>query len=69
MWVNALIPVQEAFHIDYIADFKCLNSFVNIAGFIAEVGLNCESVCLTVDGSVEVKDVYKRQVLSLWRHQ
>ena len=58
--VYALIPVQEAFHIDLIANVQSFYGFVNIAVFVAEIRLYCESIGFAVKGNVEVKVISLR---------
>ena len=58
--VYALIPVQEAFHIDLIANVQSFYGFVNIAFFVAEIRLYCESIGFAVKGNVEVKVISLR---------
>ena len=48
--VYALIPVQEAFHIDLIANVQSFYGFVNIAVFVTEIRLYCESIGFAVKG-------------------
>ena len=57
MRVYALIPVQETFHVDLIADLKSLYCFVYVSIFIAEIGLNGKGVGLAIVGNVEVQIV------------
>ncbi len=56
MRVDAVVPVQEAFHVDLIADLEVLDSGVNSGGVVAEVGLNGELIGRAVVGNVEVED-------------
>ena len=58
--VYALIPVQEAFHIDLIANVQSFYGFVNIAVFVTEIRLYCESIGFAVKGNVEVKVISLR---------
>ena len=55
MRVYALIPVEETFHVDGVADLQVLNSLIDLSVFAAEIGLNGESIGLIVNGNVEVQ--------------
>ena len=55
--VYAVVPVEEAFHVDNFADLEVLYCGVNFSGAVAEVGFNCECVGLTVERYVEVEVV------------
>ena len=55
--VYALIPVQEAFHVDLVTDVQGFYSLVYIAVLVAKVGLYCKCIGLSVKGNVEVKVV------------
>ena len=57
MRVYAVVPVEEAFHVDNFADLEVLYCGVNFSGAVAEVGFNCECVGLTVERYVEVEVV------------
>ena len=60
MGIHALIPVQEALHVDHIADLEILHCGINIRGVIAQIGLNGEGVGFAVIGSVEVQIIAVR---------
>ena len=53
--VGSLIPVQETFKIDHVADVEVLDCLVDVGVRSAEIGLNSEAVSLSVYGDVEVK--------------
>ena len=67
MGLNSLVPVEEALHVDDVADLKVLYSAVNLGGVVAEVRLNNEGVGSSVVGSLEVQvvAVYARAVPSV----
>ena len=60
MGIYALIPVQEALHVDHIADLEILYSGIYIRGIVAQIGLDGEGVGLSVIGNVEVQIVAVR---------
>ena len=55
--VRTLIPVQEAFHIDDIADLELFDCLVDIALCVAQIGLYGEGIGLSALGNVEVQVV------------
>ncbi len=57
MGIDALIPVEEAFHVDGLSDLEVLHSGIHLGGAVAQVGLDGESVGLAVVGGVEVQVV------------
>lgn len=46
--VYALIPVQEAFHIDLVADLQLLDCLIHISCVVAQIRLNGEGLGLSV---------------------
>ena len=57
MGVYTVIPVQEALHIDLVANLQVLDCLVDVRVLVAEIGLHSESIGLAVEGYVEVKVV------------
>ena len=45
--VGAFVPVEEAFHVDLVADGEVLHGVVNVGGVVAQVGFNGEGVGVT----------------------
>ena len=60
MGVHAFVPVQEAFHVDDIADSQSFCSLVNFGVSAGEVGFDGEGVDVFADLSVEVNVVALR---------
>ena len=52
-----VVPVQEAFQIDHIADLQVANSLISLAAQAAQVGLHTEGVHLAINGYIEVQVV------------
>ena len=48
MRIYAVVPIQEAFHINLVANLQILYCCVNISGVIAQIGFNSEGVCISV---------------------
>lgn len=46
--IYALIPVQEAFHVDLVANLEILDSCVDIGRIIAQIGFYSEGIGLAV---------------------
>lgn len=57
MGVDALVPVEEPFGVDHVADLQCFNSLIHLGVLTAQVGLHAEGVGLVVHGDVEVQVV------------
>ena len=55
MRVRAFVPVQEALHVDDIADLQRFNGLVHVGVFIAEIGFYGKGVFRTVLGDLEVQ--------------
>lgn len=55
MGVDALIPVEEALHVDGLAHLQVLHRRIHVGGVVAQVGLHGEGVGLAVVGGVEVQ--------------
>lgn len=55
--VSAVVPVEEAFNINLVADFKLFYSLVNVCISAAKIGLNEELIFLAVKLYVEVEIV------------
>ena len=55
--VDALVPVQEAFAVDGLADFQVLDGAVDVGGAVAQVALHHKGVGLTVVRNIEVQVV------------
>ena len=54
MGIYALIPVQETFHINGLADFQRLYSLVYIGCFVTQVGFHGEGLGFSIIGNVEI---------------
>ena len=54
MGVNALIPVDKAFYVNYVAGLKGSESFVGLGAGSGEVSFNAELVALSVLGSLTI---------------
>ncbi len=46
--VGAFIPVQEAFHVDFVADLQLLHCLVDIGILVAQIGLHGERIRISV---------------------
>lgn len=46
--VGALVPVQEAFHVDFVADLQLLHGLVDIGILVAQIGLHGERIRVSV---------------------
>lgn len=57
MRVHALIPIEEAFHIDLVADVERLNGVINLGVLVAKVGFYGEGIGVLAKGHVEVQVV------------
>ncbi len=55
MGIDALIPIQEAFHVNLVTDFQVLHCCVNIRGVVAQVGLYREGINISVQRYIEVQ--------------
>ena len=55
MGIDALVPVQETFHIHSLTNFQSLYSLVNIGVRTAQIRLYSEGISLAVVGNVEVQ--------------
>ena len=55
--IGALVPVEEAFHVDGVANVEALDGLVNLRGGVVQVGLDGEVVGLVAGGGVEVQVV------------
>ena len=56
MGVGAFVPVQEAFHVNNVANIQCTNSLVDLGIGAGQVDLYAEAVGSTVEaeGNVDV---------------
>lgn len=57
MRVSTLVPIQETFHVDGIADLQVFNCLVYVAVLVAQVRLDGEGIGLAVVGNIEVQIV------------
>ena len=55
MRVRSLVPIQEAFQIDLIADLQLLDRLVDIRVCTGQIRLDREAVCLAVHGYFEIQ--------------
>jgi len=55
--IRPLVPVQETFHIDDVANLKIFNGSVHIGGIVTEIGFYRKRVCSAVQGYVKVQVV------------
>ena len=55
MRVRSLVPVQEAFQIDLIADLQLLDCLVDIRVCTGQIRLDRKAVCLAVHGYFEIQ--------------
>ena len=57
MGIHALVPVEEALHINGITDVQCLYSLIDIGPGSGEIRLNGEGIYIAVQGNLEVQVV------------
>ena len=55
--VRALVPVEEALHIDHVADLQRFNRLIDVGIAAAEVILHAEIVGLAIIGDLEIQVV------------
>ena len=57
MRVYALVPVQEALHVDDVSHLQLLHCLVNVGSVITQIRFHNKAVGLTIQGNVEVQIV------------